>query len=78
MKKMVKFVKNGKTIGYALAYNQPTGWGLSVLRLKLSHKQEDLKNSDAIDAETGNKLFTLDNLWLTKSDGFLFLKGRIL
>lgn len=78
MKKMIKFVKDGEDIGYALAYDLPTGWEFPILRLKLPHKQEDLKGSDVIDAETGVKLFTLDNLWLRKSDGFLELKGQIL
>ena len=77
-KKMTKFVKNGEDIGYALAYELPTGWVFSILRLKSPHKQKDLKGSDAIDAETGAKLFVLDNLWLRKSDGFLELKGQIL
>lgn len=78
MKTFIKFIKNSEVVGYALAYNVNTGWEFPILRLKNPYTIQDLKNADAINAETDEKLFTLDSLFCRKSDGFLELKGRVL
>lgn len=78
MKTFIIFKKNDQTIGYALAYPTETGWTFPIVRVQKPFEGKDLKDSDAINAETGEKLFVLDNLFFKKSDGFFELKGQIL
>ncbi len=78
MKTFIIFKKNDQTIGYALAYPTETGWTFPIVRVQKPFEGKDLKDSDVINAETGEKLFILDNLFFKKSDGIFELKGQIL
>lgn len=79
MKLFVKFMKQDKLVGLALARKTNLGYKFSQLRCLKGFSKEDIKNSTMINANTGEVLIEdVDNLIRIFSDGFLEVSGRIL